>query len=128
MQGFNFPHGGEPSSVGRNLFGGPDQTDSLREGTAAAAQPDLRRGLADLKAASADGSLRRACPRDAVWFCSQRPWWGARWAMEQLHSASKWRNAATSAPDIAILGDSEHVSVFMACMSRALADALPRQQ
>ena len=60
-QGFMFPHGGDPSSVGRNLFGGPpDQTDSPRSGTtAAAAQPDLRRGLADLKAASADGSLRR---------------------------------------------------------------------
>ena len=58
-QGFHFAQNGEPSSVGRNLFGAPHQTDSPRQ-EAAGAQLDLRRGLADLKAATADGSLRRA--------------------------------------------------------------------
>ncbi len=106
MQGFNFPHGSEPSSVGRNLFGGPDQTDSPRKGTAAAAQPDLRRGLADLKAASADGSLRRACLPNQ----SDSAACGIRWQLAQprFKSALKWCNAALFVPDM--IGSPEHVS------------------
>ena len=72
-QGFDFPSGGEPSSVGRNLLGAARAEDTPGKAIGPSdgqQQPDLRRGLTDLKAASADGAAKCVAAYHAV----MSPW------------------------------------------------------